>query len=198
MRKKIKFFVFLFVLALSGPYIRVGGCPAAVEPPPEGGVLPDFNLPAPATSAEAAYLGIQGRDSFKIPQIKADVVIIEIFSMYCPHCQHEAPVVNRLYQAIADRPGLEGKVKILGIGAGNSPYEVKVFKDRYKIPFPLFPDEDFSVHTLIGEVRTPYFIVVRIKGDGSHQVIYSQLGAFGDPGDFLDLVIRRSGLKKGK
>jgi hypothetical protein len=52
------------------------------QPPPEGGVLPDIVLTAPESPEHLEYLGIHGKKSFKIPEIKAEVVIIEIFSMY--------------------------------------------------------------------------------------------------------------------
>ena len=53
-----------------------------VLPPPEGGVLPDSVLTAPDDPKQRQYLGLNGQDTFKIPEIKAEVVIIEVFSMY--------------------------------------------------------------------------------------------------------------------
>jgi hypothetical protein len=54
----------------------------ATSPPKKGGVLPEINLPLPEDSAHRSYLGLAGSGLFQIPQIKAEVVIIEIFSMY--------------------------------------------------------------------------------------------------------------------
>jgi peroxiredoxin len=170
----------------------------AVSPPAVGGSLPDFKLPAPKDSADKNYLGVSGSffsGPFKIPQIKANVVIIEIFSMYCPYCQAEAPTVNSLYSRIESSPALKGKIKLVGIGAGNSDYEVGVFKKKYHVAFPLFPDGDFKIHKLMGEVRTPYFIGMRINPDGSHQVFYSKLGAFEGVDQFLNQIMKLSGLK---
>ena len=170
----------------------------AVSPPAAGGSLPDFQLPAPKDSADKNYLGVSGpffSGPFKIPQIKANVVIIEIFSMYCPYCQAEAPHMNSLFSRIESDPDLKGKIKLLGIGAGNSEYEVGVFKKKYHVAFPLFPDGDFKIYDVIGEVRTPYFIGVKINPDGSHQVIYSKLGAFESVDRFLNQIIQLSGLK---
>ena len=170
----------------------------AVSPPAVGGSLPDFKLPAPKESADKNYLGVSGSffsGPFKIPQIKANVVIIEIFSMYCPYCQAEAPTVNSLYNRIESSPALKGKIKLVGIGAGNSDYEVGVFKKKYHVAFPLFPDGDFNIHKLMGEVRTPYFIGVKINPDGSHQIFYSKLGAFESVDNFLNQIIKLSGLK---
>jgi peroxiredoxin len=124
------------------------------------------------------------------------VVIIEIFSMYCPFCQREAPEVNRLYGKIESTPGLKGKIKLLGIGAGNSSFEVEVFKKKYDIPFPLIPDNDFSIYNSLGKVRTPYFIGVKINPDGTNRIIYSELGALKGADRFLDLILERSGIRK--
>ncbi len=166
------------------------------KPPEEGGNLPLIKLPVPESEVEKAYLGLKGKGSFTIPQIEADVVIIEIFSMYCPYCQKEAPIVNDLYNAIEQNTDIKGKFKIIGIGAGNTPFEVEVFRKKFQIPFPLFSDADFSIHKLCGEVRTPYFIVVKINKDGTHKVIYSRLGSIQDPNQFLELIFTLSGLKK--
>ena len=170
----------------------------AASPPAVGGQLPDFQLSFPKNSADKSYLNISGSlfsSSFKIPQIRAQVAIIEIFSMYCPYCQAEAPNVNSLYQKIESNPALKGKIKLVGIGVGNSEYEVGVFKKKYNIPFALFPDGDFKIHKLMGEVRTPYFIGVKINPDGSHQVFYSKLGAFAGVDQFLKQIVALSGLQ---
>ena len=55
---------------------------AKSQPPPVGGVLPDFSLSVPKNSDHQRYLGITGKEAFSIPEVKADVVIIQIFSMY--------------------------------------------------------------------------------------------------------------------
>jgi peroxiredoxin len=168
---------------------------AASFPPPVGGPLPDITLPAPSNSIDKNYLGLSGFGSFKIPQITAKVVIIEIFNMYCPHCQREAPNVNELYAKIEQNPTLRGAVKVIGIGAGNTPFEVGIFNKKYNVPFPLFADEKFVIHGLVGEVRTPYFIGVKINPDGTNRVIYSKLGALGGVDDFLSTLIKLSELQ---
>ena len=170
-------------------------CVSAASPPRQGSVLPDIDLTVPKDPVHKGYLGLAGEGLFKIPDIRAEVVIIEIFSMYCPHCQREAPRVNELYQNIEKSPEAKGRVKLIGIGAGNSAFEVDVFRKNYEVPFPLFPDGDFSIHKKIGEVRTPYFIAVRIKDDGTHSVFYSELGGFDKATDFLQLMLKSAGLK---
>jgi peroxiredoxin len=150
----------------------------------------------PKNSIEKGYLGLSGDGFFKIPQIKANVVIVEIFSMYCPYCQKDAPGINELYNLIESNSDLKNKIKLIGIGAGNSIYEVEVFKKTYTVPFPLFPDKDFTIHKACGEVRTPYFMVVKINDDKTHQIVHSQLGEYPGAEPFLELVLKSSGLKQ--
>ncbi len=148
----------------------------AASPPSKGGTLPAIHLPIPKNPAEKEYLGLSGQGTFKIPQIKTKVVLIEIFSMYCPYCQRDAPIVNELYPLIENNADLKNRIKLIGIGAGNSPYEVEVFKKTYHVPFPLFPDKDFSIHKACGEARTPYLVVVKINEEGTTILLVEQNG----------------------
>ncbi len=169
--------------------------PAANKPPEKGEQLPAINLPIPKGPDERSYLGLSGTGLFKIPLIRAKVVIIEIFSMYCPYCQKDAPGVNELYRLIENSAEIKDKIKLIGLGAGNSSYEVEVYKKKYGVPFPLFPDKDFVIHKAFGEVRTPYFMVVKINENGTHQIVHTQLGNYPGAESFLDVVLKTSGLK---
>jgi peroxiredoxin len=161
---------------------------AEVAPPAEGEKLPDIRLAIPADAGYQKYLGIKGDGAFSLLQIKAPVVIIEIFSMYCPHCQKEAPSVNDLFSKIQSSEKLKDKIKLVGIGVGNSPFEVAYFKKTYSVQFPLFSDGEFIVHKQLGEVRTPYFIGIKNHKNGSHTIFYSKLGAIADNDSFLKLI----------
>lgn len=168
---------------------------AANTTPQPGDLLPALSLPIPKNPEERAYLSLSGDGLFKIAQLKAQVVIIEIFSMYCPYCQKEAPTVNQLYQAIEENPDLKGKIVLLGIGSGNSSFEVGVFKKTYTVPFPLFADQDFNIHKSLGEVRTPYFIAIKNNKNKTPRVIYSELGGLNGIKSFLGKIITLGELK---
>ncbi len=165
------------------------------ETPGEGAYLPDFELEVPQSQTARQYLGLSGEGRFRISQIMADFVIMEIFSMYCPHCQREAPTMNAFYHRIESSPKLRDRVKLIGIGVGNSPLEVDFFREQYNVPFPLFADGDFAIHKLIGEVRTPYFFGVAITPDGSQRIFFSGLGGAKDAQALLDEMIQKTGLE---
>ncbi len=62
--------------------LNAGFSNSATQPPAVGEVLPDFSLSVPKNVDHQRYLGVADKASFTIPEIKADVVIIQIFSMY--------------------------------------------------------------------------------------------------------------------
>ena len=103
--------------------------------------------------------------------------------------------MNELYENIEKDPNNRGKFKLIGIGASNSQFEVGIYMKTYEVPFPLFSDGDFSIHQSLGEVRTPYFIGVKINDDGSHEIFYSRVGGFEKVEEFLQLMLELSGLK---
>ncbi len=168
---------------------------ATPQPPVKGGVLQSFSLPVPKNREEREYLGLSGGPSFRIQKIKARIVIIEIFSLYCPPCVKMGPALKELFQSIENKMALRGKIKLIGIGAGNSLDEVQQFKNATEAPFPLFPDKDFAIHKAFGEVRTPYFIAIRINDDGTHKVVYSEKGGFNEVQTFLDLILSAAEMK---
>ncbi len=180
----------LLLLALSGPAFAAGSTLI------KGGTLPAIRLPIPEDSDEKAYLGLSGEGFFEIPQIKAEGVLIKVFNLYCPICQSSALAMAKLYRQIENNPDLKHKIKLIGIGAGNTPTEIEVFKQTHNIPFSIFPDEDLTIHNLLGEVRIPSFIAVRMEKDGSHKIVHTHVGAFDDTTSFLALMLEVYGIKQ--
>jgi thiol-disulfide isomerase/thioredoxin len=189
MKKTLTVFsLMVFLVACASPLF------AGTDPPEMGGVLPQITLSVPENPGQQSYLGVTGKETFTIPEIKAEVVIVEIYSMYCPFCQAEAPLINELYTKIQRNGNLKDKIKLIGIAAGNSEFEVDVYRKKYNVAFPLFSDGDFVIHKSIGEVRTPYFIGIKNNKDGTHTVVYSKLGTIKNADKFIDLITQDAGL----
>lgn len=79
MRRKM-----IFRLTLAAMFLLMGNVTVvlAKPPPQKGDVMPSITLPVPEDPAHRRYLGLEKEGPFQILQIKADIVIIEIFSMY--------------------------------------------------------------------------------------------------------------------
>ncbi|WP_051822302.1 peroxiredoxin family protein [Desulfonatronum thiodismutans] len=183
---RIALIVPLFVLGLILP------AHTQTEPFAVGNHLPTFSMTVPESSAHRSYLGLSAEASqFTLADVDAPALLIQIFSMYCPICQREAPEVNALYVAL-HREGLADSIKILGLGAGNSDLEVQVFQERYDVPFPLVSDPDYVLHKAFGGVGTPYFVLVQSSdsAEDGHVVRLSHLGAFDSVKDFLEALIK--------
>ncbi len=157
--------------------------------PAPGGVLADFTLPAAASAEHAAYLGVPAGESFPISSIEADALLIEIFSMYCPFCQKEAPAVNEMFDMLRASDQNE-RLKMFGLGTGNSEYEVNVFREKFSVEMPLFPDGDYAIYNAIGTVGTPFFILAaRDPASGALNILDVHEGVFEDPEVFLQSML---------
>jgi protein-disulfide isomerase len=157
--------------------------------------VPVFDLPMPGSEQGKGYLGLSGTGNFAIGQIKTQVLIIEVYSFYCPHCQRSAAQVNELYQKIQERPDIKEKIKMIGIAVTNSAYEVDSYRERYKVPFPLFPDASTEISQKLGVKGTPTFIGFKVNDKGFQKRFYFGEGGFEDTEQFLAKIIKLSGLE---
>jgi peroxiredoxin len=162
----------------------------------DGSIMPELILATPESKQHRSYLGLttNAGEPFKLSEIKADLLIIELFSMYCPFCQKEAPLVNELYRKITEteRDGLS--IKIIGLGASNSQFEVEHFGNNYAVEFPLFPDKDMSMYKALGGTGTPGFVGYKLTGVAEPVNVLRNSGGFYSVDDFLKNIIDNSGL----
>lgn len=138
--------------------------------------FPNLTFTQPLTKEEQTYLGIPKKAKFTFREIKGDLILVELISTYCVNCQRQAPIFTELYSSIEKDPKLKGKVKMIGIAAGNNPGEVETFKKAYQIPYPIFSDPKFDVHMALGGPRTPFTLWVRRDGQGNGVVVSTHLG----------------------
>jgi peroxiredoxin len=180
--------------------LLIVGCTRAtsayrVSPSPAAdGMRAAIVLPVPTDPAQRTYLGLEATHTFTLSDIQTDVLIIEVFDFYCPHCQREAPNVNRLYRRISRDPDLRERIKLIGIGVSNTSFEVNQFRQSFDIPFPLFPDRSREIARDLDVRQTPTFIgFVWGTGGKPERFLYLQ-GGMGDVDTFLSKVIRLSAI----
>ncbi|MBI4965679.1 MAG: TlpA family protein disulfide reductase [Desulfomonile tiedjei] len=148
--------------------------------------LAQMKFAGPDNPAERKYLGLTTAGDFKLADVKGKYIIIEVFSMYCPICQKEAPKVNQCHELIEKNPAHSGKVKLIGIGTGNTPFEVDVFRKKFAIRFPLVPDDNFVVQKAFSQpVRTPTFITVKKRGKKGLELVNVHVGELSAAEAFL-------------
>jgi thiol-disulfide isomerase/thioredoxin len=171
-------------LSLSAP--SIGADPINVMGEP----LSRLEFGIPEDAGDKAYLGLSGAGIFRLPQVKAEIIIIEVFNMYCPYCQKEAEHVNSLFVKIRDHEGLKGRIKLIGIGIGNTPYEVELFRKRFSVPFPMLSDHEMTIQGAADQkFRTPTFIVAKPQTGSGLKIIYTHVGKLGELDEFLKKVL---------
>jgi thiol-disulfide isomerase/thioredoxin len=186
---------FLLVALLLGGRLMRGFLPAgfsrhSARPSAERLSMPALELPVPESASDRSYLGITGTGAFKTTGIDARVLIIEFFDFYCPHCQATAPKMNEVYDDIEGRADLRGRIKIIGIGVGDTPFEVSSFKEKFHVPFPLFADKGRSITKGIVIPGTPMFFAVKTNSSGSHERFFLWTGEVEDASRFLSGIVK--------
>lgn len=170
----------------------------SADGPGEKETLPHITLPVPDAEEYRSYLGLKQApgETFTLNDIDADVLVIELFSMYCPFCQEEAPNVNALFETMYDFSKPAFSVKMIGLGANNSAFEVDHFRNTYGVRFPLFPDQDMSMFNALGGKGTPSFIACKKEDDNSCTIIHRVSGGFYQPDEFFKELLNKSGYNK--
>lgn len=135
-----------------------------------GAIFPELQLPTPVAAEDRYYLQLTG-DNFTPSQIKAELLLVEMLNVHCPHCQMQAPAYNELYKLIEANPETKGKIKILAFAAGNLSKEVEIFRQAYQVPFPILADADFRVWRALAGRATPLSIYVRQNQPGEAGIV---------------------------
>ena len=180
-RKKILGLVVCILLSMSCSLVYAG---MAMAP---GSTLPEFEIEMPTVPEMSAYLGIKGGRAFSLPQIPAELIVVEFFGIFCPKCHQNAPIANQLYKSIKEDKELSKDIKMIGIGLASKSKEIAVYKQKFKVEFPLFPDPQKKAKTKSKVKRVPLTILI----DKSGKVLMSHLGVIKNLDAFLGKIRKR-------
>ena len=170
------------ISAIAAVATLLSGCATAPEPS-----AAERRLGVPESADERQYLGLLGdAPTFELQGIHCEVLVIDCFDMYCHICQSGAKHVNELYRLTQER-GLGASVKFVGLGLGDTPLEVSTYKEKFKVPFPVFPDRRSAVARQFGPVKLPNLIILRKQGDGL-EVIHTSSGPLLHPSEVMDQI----------
>ena len=156
----------------------------AEEEPKVGQMVPMVKFQPPITPEGAKYLGLAKPEPFTIKDIKAPYVLVEQFNTSCPHCMHQAPFMNQLYEKVEADPQLKNKVKFIGAGQGNEVTQLKMWKAFNKVPFPLVPDPNQTWGKAVN--FTPYPVTVLVDKTG--RILFVHIGSFDNPDEVLQKI----------
>jgi peroxiredoxin len=173
MKRKKSMAVFILFLIVS---FSCGSALGETKPLGFAIPFPDLKFIQSLSREERNYLGLPPKKTFSFREIRGDLILVEFLSTYCINCQRQAPIFNEVYSSIERDPRLKGKVKMIGIAAGNNLNEVQIFEKVYQIPYPILSDPRFDAHAAVGGPRTPFSIWVRRDAKGNSIVVSTHLG----------------------
>jgi len=148
--------------------------------------FPDLIFNQSLSREEQNYLGLPPKKVFSFREITGNLILVEFLSTYCVNCERQAPIFNEVYSLIERDPRLKGKVKMIGIAAGNNLNEVQIFKKAYNTPYPILSDAQFDAHIAVGSPRTPFSIWVRRDAQRNSIVVSTHLGLIDSAKSLLD------------
>lgn len=157
---------------------------AAEAEPKVGQMVPIVKLDAPITPEGAKYLGLPKQEPFTIKDVKSPYVLVEQFNTSCPHCMHQAPYLNQLFQKVEADPQLKNKIKFIGAGQMNGVAQVKMWKAFNKVQFALVPDPKQTWGKAVN--FTPYPVSMVLNKSG--KILYVHIGTFDNPDEVFQKI----------
>ncbi len=145
-----------------------GSCPSPTAGNPAPGLEKAFqlSLPAPGNASGKAKLGLSETvEEFRPSDLKTDLFVLLVFDLYCHACQQSANNMRWLNEQIENDPRLR-KAAVIGLGRGDTPFEVKAFTEKLNLNFPAVSDRDKAFTDALGVDKTPSgFLVCRRTGE---------------------------------
>ena len=154
---------------------------AAEAEPKVGQTVGSVTFSGTISPEESTYLGLAKQGPFTLKDVKAPYVLVEQFNTSCPHCMHQAPAMNQLFDKVQADPQLKDKLKFIGAGQGNDETQLKMWKAFNKVPFALVPDPNNSFGKALN--FTPYPVTVVLDKTG--KILFAHIGAFENADEVL-------------
>jgi peroxiredoxin len=123
-----------------------GSRPAA--PIATGMEAPGFALPPLDGGAEISLASLRGR-----------VVFVNFWATWCKPCEDEMPAMERLYTQLRDQP-----FEMLAVSVDDGDEEVRAFRDRMALSFPILLDRDKQVAVAYQSFRFPETYLIDQEG----------------------------------
>jgi thiol-disulfide isomerase/thioredoxin len=143
-----------------------------------------FTLPPPDSAQTQSYLGLDAMKQFKVSDIKAKIVVIELMSGFCSACQANTPIINDVYKTIQADSSL-ADVKVIAIAIADDKTSVDTFKKQFKPLFPMLLDENREIMRSKIISATPVTMVVSTE---DAKVLFTQPGLIPDAEGFVKQV----------
>jgi peroxiredoxin len=141
-----------------------------------GDLFPPLSFSNLFTTEDKKYLGDGKKEILSSDDIQAEVLVVNFLNTNCIYCIKSLPSFNRIFQRIEQDQGLSKRIKIIGIGVGDTRMEVAVFKEQHAVPYPIIPDSEFEAHKAVHQPTVPFIVVTRRDRQGKWVVATVHVG----------------------
>jgi cytochrome c biogenesis protein CcmG/thiol:disulfide interchange protein DsbE len=126
-----------------------------------------FRPRTPELAADFALSDLAGK-AVRLSALRGRVVLVNLWTTWCPPCREEMPSMERLYQRVHDRG-----VELLAVSEDESGArdQVEAFVRDLKVTFPVLLDPDREVGLLYGVWGYPETFVIDRQGRVVERVI---------------------------
>jgi cytochrome c biogenesis protein CcmG, thiol:disulfide interchange protein DsbE len=111
-------------------------------------------------------------------------VFLEVFATWCPHCQHEAPIIDRVYRRYrgsVDFVGVSGSDTAMDGTSASSENDVLDWTRRFNVQYPVAYDPLLNVANLYLQGGFPTIAIIgrdkKVAYLNSGEVSYGELNA---------------------
>jgi cytochrome c biogenesis protein CcmG, thiol:disulfide interchange protein DsbE len=122
------------------------------KPPPEpirpGQLAPAFELPR-----------LEGRAKLSLDELRGRVVLLNFWATWCKPCEEEMPAMQRLANALAGTD-----FELLAVSVDPSADEVRAYRDRLGLQFPILLDPEKRVASAYQSYRYPESFLIDRDG----------------------------------
>ena len=154
----------------------------------QGDHFPTLTFENVLNNEERAYLGLGDRTTFSMQDLDPELLVVEFLNKYCYHCQQQAPILNRVYEAVEADSTLRGRVKMVGVGVGNTRFQLEKFREEKGNPFPLVSDFTFEAYEAVGSPKTPFTVLLRRDEEGKRVVASAHRGVIYSDEGFVEEI----------
>ncbi len=157
-------------------YANNGGVKSsAVQAPPQAALQKGQKAPQFTAATDRGYFNLAATNR---------PVFLEIFATWCPHCQRETAIIDRLYQAYKNRVqfvAVSGSNRAMDGQSQSSPQDVLTFIQRFNVQYPAAYDPSLTVAREYLQSGFPTLVVIArnktIDYAGSGETPYGELSA---------------------
>jgi hypothetical protein len=142
----------------------------------KGKAYGNLSFPGVLSEHDQKYLGLGSTGAFKLEDIGAPYVVLEVMRTSCPHCIEQVPGMNAFFKLV-QQSDLKNKVRFLAVAKGCSADEVRNFKKGYKVSFPMLADPKGTVGNVLDISGVPTTVLLNRNG----QALRVHVGNIGSP-----------------